>query len=141
MKSRIIVLSTLVLVLAGCNDQLILAPRPVAPTSCRPPAELTAMVTGQPNALIDMRSPLQHAADKMSTALGLHADAVALRDFTAALVGDIAASRMDDACRHLTSAFGALKALPDTPATLPDRDGIRLILALTSQALAAVMGP
>jgi hypothetical protein len=41
----------------------------------------------------------------------------------------------------LSIAAGALAALPDTPVTLPDRDGIRLILALTAQSLAGVIGP
>jgi hypothetical protein len=135
------VLSALVLVLAGCSDKVILVTGPTTHASCRPPAELTVMVIGAPFALIDMRSAVQHATDKMSTALGLGADVLALQGFTTALASDIAVSNNDDACRHLTSAYGALKALPDTPATFPDRDGIRLILALTSQALAAVMGP
>ena len=141
MKTRVAVLLALVLLNAGCGDKLMLVTGPVALVSCRPPAELTAMVTGPPFALIETRSAVQHAADVMSTALGLGADVRALQGFTTALAGDIAASRTNDACRNLTSAYGALKALPDTPATLPDRDGIRLILALTSQALAAVMGP
>jgi hypothetical protein len=99
------------------------------------------MVTGQPFALTDMRSAVPHAADRVTTALGLGADVGTLQGFATALASDVAASRTEDACRHLTSAWNTLKALPDTPATLPDRDGIRLILALTSQAVAAVMGP
>ncbi|MDP1858922.1 MAG: hypothetical protein Q8K82_09635 [Gemmatimonadaceae bacterium] len=141
MKTRVLVVSALVLVLSGCSDESILAPSPTAGVSCRPPAELAAMVVGQPFALHDMRNPLEHAAVTMNTALEINADVRALQDFTTLLVDDITASRNDDACRHLTSAYGVLKSLPDTPATLPDRDGIRLIFSLTSQALVAVMGP
>jgi hypothetical protein len=139
MKRPFVVLSALVLVLAACGDQSPVAPHANPVIQCRPPAELTAMVTGAPFAPVAMRSALQHAADKMSTALGGGTDVRALQDAITIVGSDIGASSNDGACRSLTIAYGALKALPDAPETLPDRDEIRLILALTAQALVAVV--
>jgi hypothetical protein len=97
------------------------------------------MVTGQPFAPAAMISGLLHAADPMSSALEASDDVRALQDAIRVAVNDISASDYDGACRLVTIADGLLAGLPDTPATLPDRDGMRLILALTAQSLAAAM--
>ncbi len=43
----------------------------------------------------------------------------------------------DSACRLLIVAGNALDALGDNPATLPDRDGIRLVLILAAGVIQA----
>ena len=42
--------------------------------------------------------------------------------------------RTDVACRGIMAATKALDAMPHDPAKLPDRDGIRLVLALAVRA-------
>lgn len=132
---------TLLLVVAvtACGDHSLVTPDNITRTPCRPPAALVAMVTGEPFAPAAMRSALLHAADPMNSALGTSADVRALHDAIHIVVTDINASDYDDACRLLTIAGGLLSGLPATPATLPDRDGVRLILALTAQSLTSVI--
>jgi hypothetical protein len=98
-----------------------------------------AMVVGEPFAPSEMQSALLHAADPMGTALGSSADVTALQDAIRIVATEVTTSNYDGACRLLTIAHGFLVGLPDTPETLPVRDGIRLILALTGQSLAAAM--
>jgi hypothetical protein len=93
------------------------------------------MVDGEAFAPQAMHSALVHAADRMSIALGSGVEQEALRAAVLLLDRDIAAFQFVEACRELTTAFGSLTDLPDVPATLPDRDGIRLILALTAQSI------
>ena len=88
-----------------------------------------------------MRSALLHAANRMSVALGTDADVRSLQDATNGVVANIVASENDGACRMLSISADLLEGLPDTPATLPDRDGIRLILALTAHSLTAALEP
>ena len=129
----------LIVAVTACGDRSPVAPEGFTRTPCRPPAELVAMVRGQPFAPAAMRSALTHSAGPMNNALGPSEDVRALRDATLIVVTDISASNYDGACRLLAIAGRLLSGLPDTPATLPDRDGIRLILALTAQSLAEVM--
>lgn len=125
--------------MTACGDRSPVAPGGFTRTPCRPPAALVAMVTGQPFAPAAMRSALLHAAGPMNSALGASADVRDLQDAIRIVVTDISASNYDGACRLLTIAGNLLSGLPATPATLPDRDGIRLILALTAQSLAEVI--
>ena len=53
---------------------------------------------------------------------------------------DISANDLDGACRMVEIADAALTALPDSVGSYADRDGIRLILALTAHSLDAVIG-
>jgi hypothetical protein len=128
------------LVLAACHGESPIAPEAFSRKPCRPPANLVAMVTGQAFAPAAMRSALLHAAGPMSAPLATGTDVQSLQDAINIVVVDIGASNLDGACRLLSIAAGELAALPDTPATLPDRDGIRLILALTAQSLAVALG-
>lgn len=137
MRSALMLL--LLLALTACGDRSPVAPDGFTRTPCRPPAELVAMVTGPPFAPAAMRSALLTAADPMNNALGTTQDVRALRDAIHIVVADINVSDYDDACRLLTISSTLLAGLPAAPATSPDRDGIRLILALTAQSLADVM--
>ena len=131
----------LLLAVVACNGESPVAPEAFSRKPCRPPENLVSMVTGPAFAPTAMRSALLHAAGPMTAALGTGADVQALQDAINIVISDIGVSKYDGACRLLSIAAGALDALPDTPATLPDRDGIRLILALTAQSLAEVIGP
>ncbi|HEX9886040.1 MAG TPA: hypothetical protein VGA70_06110 [Longimicrobiales bacterium] len=100
-----------------------------------------ALITGPAFAPVAMRSALLHAANRMSVALGTDADVRSLKDATNSVAANIAASENDGACRMLSISADLLEGLPDTPATLPDRDGIRLIFALTAHSLTAAIEP
>lgn len=123
---------------AACGDSP-LGPEGFSRIPCRPPAALVAMVVGEPFAPAAMHSALVHAVDSMSTALESSPDVTGMQDAIRIVATDVTTSNYDGACRLLTIAYGFFVVLPDTPATLPDRDGIRLILALTGQSLAAAM--
>lgn len=137
MRSALTVL--LLVAITACGDHSLAGPSGFTRAPCRPPADLVAMVTGRPFAPTAMRSALLYAAAPMSSALGTTTDVHGLQDAIRIVVTDIDASDYDGACRLLTIAGGFLSGLPATPSTLPDRDGIRLILALTAQSLADVM--
>ena len=128
----------LLFVVAACGDSP-LGPEGFSRIPCRAPAALVAMVVGEPFAPAEMNSALLHAVDPMSTALESSADVTAMQDAIRIVATDVTTWNYDGACRLLTIAYGFFVGLPDTPATLPDRDGIRLILALTGQSLAAAM--
>jgi len=129
----------LVVAVTACGERSPVAPDGFTRTPCRPPAELVAMVRGQPFAPAAMQSALLHAAGPMNNALGAGKDVRALQDAIRIVATDISASNYDGACRLLAISGRLLFGLPDTPATLPDRDGIRLILALTAQSLVEVI--
>lgn len=131
----------LLLAVAACKGDSPVAPEAFSRKPCRVPENLVSMVTEQAFTPAAMRSALLHAAGPMTAALGTGADVQALQDAVNNVVTDIGVADNDGACRMLSIAAGALAALPDTPATLPDRDGIRLILALTAHSLAGVLGP
>lgn len=97
------------------------------------------MVVGPPFAPAAMRSALLHAAGPMSTPLGATSDVREMQDAIRIVAADVSAANNDGACRLLAIAAAKLDGLPQAAATYPDRDGIRLILALTAQALADVM--
>lgn len=137
MRSALLLL--FLLGLTACGEQSLTGPEGFTRAPCRPPAALVAMVTGQPFAPAEMRSALLHAADPMNRALGDTRDARALQHAILLVAAHIEAVDYDDACRLLGISGTLLAGLPDAPATLPDRDGIRLILALTAQALAEAM--
>ena len=97
------------------------------------------MDVGVPFTPSAMRSALLHAAGQMTPALGTASEVLALRNAITIVAADIGDSNYDGACRLLAIAYGGLKGMPELPATLPDRDGIRLILVLTAQSLVTVV--
>jgi hypothetical protein len=130
----------LLLAVAGCSDLSPTAPEAFSRIPCRPPANLVSMVTGPAFAPAAMRSALLHATNPMSVALGTDADVRSLQNAINGVVANIGASDNDGACRLLSIAAALLDGLPDTAATLPNRDGIRLIFAVTAQSLAVALG-
>lgn len=137
MRSALLLLP--LLALTACGEHSLTDPEGFTRAPCRPPAALVAMVTGQPFVPAEMRSALLHAADPMNRVLGDTRDARALQRAIRLVATHIDATDYDDACRLLGISGTLLAGLPDTPATLPDRDGIRLILALTAQSLVEVI--
>lgn len=118
----------LLVAVAGCTEQA------GAPESCAPPAALVAAVNAPPSSPASMEAALLHAAGPMTDALGTPSEVQELR----AVMQD-AATRVqvnaDGACRAISTALDLLDSLPDNPATRPDRDGIRMVLALTARSL------
>ena len=126
---------SLVLVLGACDAK---NPRePFAPVPCLLPAALVGAVQPQPFSPTALRPALLHAADPMTSTLGTGASADTLRRALDDLGQSFTGNNFDTECRLLVIAWDALSELPDTPETLPDRDGIRLILALAARALEA----
>ena len=124
----------LALVLGACDSKI---PEPFAPEPCLLPAALVGAVQPQPFSPVALRPALLHAAGPMTSALGTGASADTLRRVLGDLGQSFAGNNFDTECRLVVIAWDALSELPDTPETLPDRDGIRLILALAARALEA----
>lgn len=123
----------------SCSDR-----SPVAPEHgripCRPSPALVAMVTLEPFAPATMRDALEHGADRMSLEILASQHRTDLQDAMRFAAADLAVNDLDGACRMVEIAESALAALPDSVASYADRDGIRLILALTAHSLDAVLG-
>lgn len=125
---------SLVLIVGACEST---RREPFAPEPCLLPAALVAVVQPQPFSPAALHPALLHAADPMTSTLGTGESAATLRSALGDLGQTLTGTNFDTECRLLLIAWGALSRLPDTPETLPDRDGIRLILALAAGALAA----
>jgi hypothetical protein len=127
------VIPVFALALATCSD-------PLGPEElpCQKPAGLTAGITFAPVDLEEMRAALAHAAGPLAAAMGseeLTASLVKATEFASLTLAD---ELPRTGCRIVRIAAAALAQLPDDPATLPDRDAIRLILALTANTLDAM---
>jgi hypothetical protein len=136
---RFVLMLAVVVTVTACSDRSVVGPE-YGRRPCRPSAELVALVTVEPFVPTAMRSALLHGADVMTLAI---ADGPQRRDLQDAMrfaAADIGVDKLDSACRLIEIADAALTALPDSAASLPDRVGIRLILALTAHSLAAVLG-
>jgi hypothetical protein len=83
-----------------------------------------------------LRAALQHASTKMTAVLGEDELTDELRDALAILGTETDGPTLHDThCRLVVIASAALRRMPDTPETQPDRDGIHLVLALLAYAL------
>jgi hypothetical protein len=98
------------------------------------------MVTLDPFTPSAMGDALRHGADRMALSVIEGTHRTDLEDAMRFAAADIVASDLDGACRMVEVANAALTALPDSVASFADRDGIRLILALTAHSLDAVLG-
>jgi len=117
------------LLATACRSSSVVAPReePCAVPTTLPAVDAPAVTQSS------IRSALVHAAGPMTAALGANVDVRALQ----AGINDLVSAelvRADVACRGIMAATKALDAMPDTPATRPDRDGIRVVLALAVRA-------
>ena len=126
----------LVLVLAAC-DSAVTAPDAFREERCQVPASLVAEVSPHAFQSTALRPALQHAAGPMASVLGEGELTNELREATSILGKETAGPRLHDThCRLVVIASAALRRMPDSPETLPDRDGIHLVLALLASALA-----
>ena len=125
----------LLMVLVGC-DSAVTAPNAFNEERCSVPADLAASVYAHGFPSTALRPALQHAAGPMVTVLGEGALTNELRESMSILGSETNAPRLHDThCRLVVIASAALRRIADTPETLPDRDGIRLVLALLANAL------
>lgn len=110
---------------------------PLQAERCDPPAAILASAGSPPFTLQALHDAVVHAAGPMASALGSSDEVrqiVRAMEGIAARDGSLAT---DTACRLLIVAGNALDALDNDPATLPDRDGIRLVLVLASGVIQA----
>jgi hypothetical protein len=87
-----------------------------------------------------LRSALLDASSRVSSALGTSASVQLVQTALYGVAANIGASNDAGACGQVTTAASAVAALPEDPATLPDRDAIRLVLMLVAQSLTAAGG-
>jgi hypothetical protein len=83
-----------------------------------------------------LRLALQHASVKMTAVLGEGELTNELRESMAILGTETDGPTLHDThCRLVVIASAALRRMPNTAETQPDRDGIHLVLALLANAL------
>jgi hypothetical protein len=129
------VAAPLLIVLGAC-DSAVTAPQAFDEARCAVPADLAASVYAHQFASASLRPALQHAAGPMASVLGEGALTNELRESMSILGNEANAARLHDThCRLVVIASAALRRLPDTPETRPDRDGMHLVLALLANAL------
>jgi hypothetical protein len=93
---------------------------------------LLAGAVPQPLGYPLLRDALVHAAGPMSAALGSSREVDQLRQSMEQMIEAGQSRTLDTACRLILVANAALDALPATPETLPDREGIRLVLMIAA---------
>jgi hypothetical protein len=124
------------LLLATCSDPLGPEER-----ACSVPPNLQAIVEAltvqaqQPSPAA-IRSALVHAAGPMAAVIGASHLTAPIAGETMAAAESVADGLNRSGCHHVVAAATHLDNLPDDPATRPDRDGIRMILAIAANALA-----
>lgn len=121
----------------GACDSNLTQPDPLHAVKCEPPATLLAGVHPQPFALGAIHAAFLHAAGPMASALGSSEQVSQLTQATREMAAQDGPTALDTACRLLIVASNALTAMADNPETLPDRDGIRLVLMLAAAAIQA----
>jgi hypothetical protein len=130
----------LLIAVAACNKESPTGPGFTSGKTCAPPTLTPVAATVQPFAPAAMRAALLDAATRMSAALGTGADVQSVQAELNGAAADMGASNYAGACGMVTAAASAVAALPNDAATLPDRDAIRLVLALAAQSLTAAAG-
>ena len=110
---------------------------PLGAERCDPPAALLASAGSQPFTLEALHDAAVHAAGPMASALGSSDEVRQLVRAMEGIATRDGSHATDTACRLVIVAGNALDALGNDPATLPDRDGIRLVLILASGVIQA----
>jgi hypothetical protein len=124
------------MILLGACDSAVMAPKAFDEDRCVVPAALAQSVYTHAFPSTSLRPALQHAAGPMASVLGEGELTNELREAVAILGQETDGPTLHDThCRLVVIASAALRRMPDTPETLPDRDGIRLVLALLANAL------
>lgn len=115
---------------------MVTAPKAFNEERCAVPVALAQSVYTHSFSSASLRPALQHAAGPMASVLGDGELTNELREAIAILGKETDGPTLHDThCRLVVIASAALRQLPDTPETLPDRDGIQLVLALLANAL------
>jgi len=123
------------LVLGAC-DSAVTAPKAFNEDRCQVPTALAQSVYTHSFPSTSLRPALQHAAGPMASVLGEGELTNELRESMAILGSTTDGPTLHDThCRLVVIASAALRRMPDTPETLPDRDGMKLVLALLANAL------
>lgn len=104
---------------------------------CEPPALLLAGANSPPFAFGALHEAFRHAAGPMTLALGSSEKVNQLKRALDGLARQEKPETLDTSCRLLQVASEVLASLPNNPETLPDRDGIRLVLILAARAVKA----
>jgi hypothetical protein len=132
---RLWVAAPLMLVLGAC-DSAVTAPKAFNEELCQVPAALAQSVYTHQWPSTSLRPALQHAAGPMASVLGEGELTHELRQSIAILGTETDQPTLHDThCRLVVIASAALRRMPDTAETRPDRDGIQLVLALLANAL------
>jgi hypothetical protein len=132
---RLLVAAPLMLVLGAC-DSAVTAPKAFNEELCQVPTALAQSVYTHQFASTSLRPALQHAAGPMASVLGEGELTHELRKSIATLGTETDGPTLHDThCRLVVIASAALRRMPDTAETRPDRDGIHLVLALLANAL------
>lgn len=125
------IFATATLVAAGsCADPLGPSEQP-----CAVPASLVMQLAAQPADDASIRSALLHAAGPMARGVG-SPELTSLLGETTTLVPQALSDGLPlTGCSIVARTAESLARLSDDPATLPDREGIRLILAIAAHRL------
>jgi hypothetical protein len=123
------------LILTACDGSLVSPEQQLDPEPCQRLAQVAAGVPAEVPIPAALRSALMHAAGPMALGLPEGAATAALVSATTELGMGLDALSGDSECRALISADAALERIPDDPASLPDRTGIRLVLDVAARAL------
>jgi len=118
----------------ACDSNLT-QPDPLTAVQCETPAMLLAGVNSQPFALGALHAAFLHAAGPMASALGSSDQVEQLSLAMQEMAKQDGSHAVDTVCRLLQIASNAMAALPDSPETLPDREGIRIVLILAAGVL------
>ncbi len=121
----------------ACESNLTQPPDPLHAVKCEPPAALLAGAQPQPLALGALHAAFLHAAGPMASALGSSEQVSQLTQAMEAMAAQDGSWALDTACRLVIVASNALTAMADNPETLPDRDGVRLVLILAAGVIEA----
>ncbi len=120
---------------AACDS----SPTGVAPEPCalpRLPAGFSAPVLTNEQ----VRSALRDAGTRMVQGMGSGAAVTDLAASLGQLENRVGGANAAESCAALTTALQNLAALPDEPATRPDRSAVELVLQVTNAALHAAGG-
>jgi hypothetical protein len=125
-------------VIGSCSD----SPTAPASSSSNPctPAALPAISAADAVAPAVLNDALQDASTRMSAGLGTGAQVQSVQNAIRTVETSIAAPNNSGVCGKITIAADRVDALPDDPASLPDRDAIRLVLALAAQSISVASG-
>jgi hypothetical protein len=124
----VLIVSGALLVLVACESPL--DPLPFAPQPCTV-SPTAALVATDSTSTSDIASALSDAATRLTLSLP-QADRAEMRAALAQLGDRTAGDDSDIACRALLVARDVLERQPDSPATLPDRRAMWLVIELAA---------